>query len=221
LPILSSIRKQLVKHQCGRPNGWVGRWLLRDMNERHSGVTDWGLSHFTIPRDGAILDVGCGGGRTIAKLAAASGSGRVCGLDYSAESVSLAAKLNAEAIRAGRVEIREGSVSQLPYESSTFDLVTAVETIYFWPDLAADTREVWRVVKPGGMIAIICEVYKGAGTPMSIMVEKCALEYKMKMLSPEEHRALLQSAGFVEVQVFTDQAQGWVCSMGLKPLVAL
>ena len=195
--------------------------MLRDMNERHSGVTDWGLSHFKIPQDGAILDVGCGGGRTIVKLAAASGSGRVCGLDYSADSVRVAAEMNAETIRAGRVEVREGSVSQLPYASDSFDLVTAVETIYFWPDLAADVREVRRVIKPGGMIAIVCEVYKGSQTAMSKMVEEYASRSAMKMLSPDEHRDLLLGASFNEVQVFTDEAQGWVCSTGRKHLSVL
>ena len=66
-----------MDNQCRKPSGWLGRWVLRNMNKRHSGVTDWGLSHVSIPRDAAILDVGCGGGRTIAKLAAASGSGLV------------------------------------------------------------------------------------------------------------------------------------------------
>ena len=42
--------------QFRSPAGWAGRRLLRNMNRRRSGVTDWGLSHFSIPRDGAILD---------------------------------------------------------------------------------------------------------------------------------------------------------------------
>ena len=220
MSIASPIQKRTMKNQCGRPIGWLGRWLLRNMNKRHSGVTDWGLSHFTIPRDGAILDVGCGGGRTIAKLAASSGLGRVFGLDHSADSVRVAAKINAEMIQAGRVEIREGSVSKLPYARDTFDLVTAVETIYFWPDLPADFREIWRVVKPGGIFAIICEVYRGSPAAMSIMVEQNASKYAMTMLPPEEYRTLLAGAGFVEVQVFIDEPQGWVCAMGRKPLPA-
>jgi ubiquinone/menaquinone biosynthesis C-methylase UbiE len=194
--------------------------LLRNMNKRHSGVTDWGLSHCAIPRDGVILDVGCGGGRTIAKLAAASGSGQVYGVDHSADSVRLAEKTNAELIRAGRVEVRLGSVSQLGYADDAFDLVTAVETIYFWPDLPADVREVWRVVKPGGSFAIICEVYKGAPAAMSKMVEKHAANTGMQVLAPEEFQALLQGADFVEVQVFTDAPKGWVCATGQKPLRA-
>lgn len=204
--------------QCRRPKGWLGRLLLRNMNQRHSGVTNWGLSHITIPKDGAILDVGCGGGRTIAKLAAASGSGRVYGLDHSADSVQLAVKTNEEGIRAGRVNIREGSVSQLPFESDTFDLVTAVETVYFWPDLPTDVRQVRRIVKPGGRFAIICEVYKGAPAAMSKLVEKQASKTGMNLLAPDDLRDLLADAGFADIQVFTEPTRGWVCATGRKPV---
>jgi len=205
-----------MKNQCRKPDGWLGRWLLRNMNKRHSGVTDWGLSHVAIPRDGAILDVGCGGGRTIAKLAAAFGSGMVYGIDHSADSVGMASKLNTKLVNSGRVVIRQGSVSQLPYANDKFDLVTAVETHFFWPDLANDVREVLRVVAPGGMFVMIAEVYKGANAAMSKMVEKYAPKTGMTLLSPDEHRDLLEDADFDEVQVFTDESKGWICVLGSK-----
>jgi ubiquinone/menaquinone biosynthesis C-methylase UbiE len=188
------------------------------MNTRHSTVTDWGLSHATIPRDGMILDVGCGGGRTIAKLAAASGSGKVFGLDHSPDSVRVATKTNAGLVQAGRVEIREGSVSQLPYAADAFDLVTAVETHFFWPNLPGDVREVKRLVKPGGVFLVIAEVYKGAEAAMSRLVEKHAPRTGRTVLTPEEHREMLENAGFVQVEVFTEPAKGWVCTRGVKPL---
>jgi ubiquinone/menaquinone biosynthesis C-methylase UbiE len=205
-----------MDNQCRRPNGWLGRWILRNMNKRHSGVTDWGLSHISIPRDGAILDAGCGGGRTIGKLAAASGIGKVFGLDHSAESVGVASKVNAELIEAGRVAIRQGSVSQLPYASDTFDLVTAVETHFFWPNLEGDVREVFRVVKPGGRFVIIAEIYSGANSTVSRLATKYAPKTGMRVLTPDEHRGLLTSAGFTEVQVFTDELKGWICATGGK-----
>ena len=205
-----------MDNQWRKPSGWLGRWLLRNMNKRHSGVTDWGLSHVSIPRDAAILDVGCGGGRTIAKLAAASGSGLVYGLDHSPESVRTASATNAGLVQSGRVAIREGSVSQLPYDAGTFELVAAVETHFFWPNLAADVREVLRVVKPGGTFVIISEVYRGADARMSRMVEKYAPKAGMTLLTPEEHGALLADAGFADVKVFTNPPKGWVCAMGRK-----
>ncbi len=211
---------QRMENQFCKPAGWLGRRTLRRMNRRHSSVTDWGLSHISIPRDGDILDVGCGGGRTIAKLAAAPGADKVYGIDHSTESVRMAAMMNAEMIEAGRVEICEGSVSQLPYASDAFDLVTAVETIYFWPDLPVDVREVWRVVKPGGAFAMICEIYKGAQTRMARRVEKYAPKTGMTLLTPDEHRDLLEGADFDDVEVYTDALKGWVCAIGWKPLRA-
>jgi len=189
------------------------------MNRSHSTVTDWGLSHVEIPRSGGILDVGCGGGRTIGKLAARSERARVYGLDHSAESVAMASKLNAALINAGRVEIVEGAVSQLPYASDMFDLVTAVETHFFWPNLDGDVREVQRVVKPGGVFAVIAEVYKGSDAPMSKLMEEQAPKTGLRLLTAEEHIDMLWKAGFADVKAFTLPEKGWVCVVGTKAVV--
>jgi len=145
--------------QCRKPEGWLGRLVLRNMNARHSGVTDWGLSHISVQKQFTILDIGCGGGRTVSKLAAVATEGKIYGLDYSTTSVAVVSKTNREWIKSGRVEIREGSVSHLPFATATFDLI-AVETHFWWPDLAGDLRELRRVLKPGGELAIIAESIK-------------------------------------------------------------
>jgi len=116
------------------------------MNARHSKVTDWGLGHVAVGKGDTILDVGCGGGRTVSKLAAIASEGKVYGVDYSEESVVASKRTNARGIDAGRVEIRQGSVSQLPFPDGMFDLVTGVETHFWWPDLPGDMREVFRVL---------------------------------------------------------------------------
>ena len=54
-------------------------------------------------------------------------------------------------------------MSKLPFPDGMFDLVTAVETHYYWPDLVADMREVLRVLKPGGTFVLIAEAYKDGG----------------------------------------------------------
>src|SRR5436309_11142875 len=122
--------------QCKKPRGWLGRWVLRNMNSRHSEVTDWGLAHISIGQNYTILDVGCGGGRTLSKLAEQTQQGKVYGIDYSEESVSASKRTNARWIAMGRVEIVHGSVSHLPFSDGMFDLVTAVETHFWWPQPA-------------------------------------------------------------------------------------
>ena len=123
--------------QFRSPEGWLGRFLLWDMNRRHSRVTDWGLNPISVTTNDTILDVGCGGGRTISKLAARAPQGKVYGIDHSSESVAAATKTNAESIGAGRVQIQQASVSELPFPDDLFDLVTAVETHFWWPDMPA------------------------------------------------------------------------------------
>ena len=206
-------------NQCQKPSGWLGRWVVRSMNSRHSELTDWGLSHVSIkPRD-TILDVGCGGGRTVSKLADRATQGKVFGLDHSEVSVAMARKLNAGWIDQQRVEICEGTVSELPFPSQTFDFVTAVETHFWWPDMAAGVREVQRVLKPGGKVLIVAEVYKGAATRMAKLVELHAPRTGIKLLSVAEHRDLLTNAGYAGVQIIEDANKGWLCGMGNKPLV--
>jgi ubiquinone/menaquinone biosynthesis C-methylase UbiE len=204
-------------NQCSKPTGWWGRFTLWRMNASHSKLTDWGLTHISIGSSYTILDVGCGGCRTIGKLAAAT-QGKVYGVDYSDESVAVTKRTNARWIDLGRVEVQRASVSQLRFPDDMFDLVTAVETHFWWPSLTSDMREVFRVIKPGGRLIIIAEVYKGATTMVSRLAEKYAPQTGMTLLSADEHRELFVSAGFSDVQVFEEPAKGWICATGRKPL---
>jgi len=188
------------------------------MNLSHSRLTDWGLQNVSIQNDSTILDVGCGGGRTVSKLAAIAAQGRVYGVDYSEESVAATKRTNARWIDLSRVDVRHGSVSQLPFPDAMFDLVTAVETHFWWPNLPGDMREVFRVTKPGGAFIVIAEVYKGAITAVSKLAEKYASRTGMTMLSVGEHRELLANAGFSEVQVIENRPKGWICAFGIKPI---
>lgn len=204
--------------QCRKPGWGVGTLYLRVMNLRHAGVTTWGLGHVSIEAGFTILDVGCGGGKTVSRLAMMSGTGTVQGIDYSAESVAVARRTNASLIRSGRVDIRQGSVSTLPWPDGTFDLVTAVETHYYWPDLVADLREILRVLKPGGRLGLIAETYRGERFGWALAPVMRML--KARYLSLQEHRDLLASAGFAEALVFNEPRKGWVCCVGRKAQVA-
>jgi len=187
------------------------------MNVSHSKVTDWGLQHISVEKHHTILDVGCGGGRTLRKLAALATDGKTYGVDNSEEAVAASKRTNAHEIEKGRIEIRLGSVSRLPFSDDTFDLVTAVETHFWWPDLSTDMREIFRVLKPDGQLIIIAEVYKGAHAMASRLVEQYASRTGMALLSAEEHRRLFTSAGYLDVQLTAADHKGWICTVGRKP----
>ena len=205
-------------NQCSHPTGWLGRFTLWRMNSSHSKLTGWGLEQISIDGHNTILDVGCGGGRTVSKLAAIATQGKVYGIDHSDESVAATKRTNARWVHLGRVEVHHGSVSRLPFPDGMFDVVTAVETHFWWPSLLGDMCEVFRVVKPGGMLILIAEVYKGASTRAARLVEKYAEQAGMALLSVDEHRELFTNAGYSDVQIIEKRDKGWICGIGRKPV---
>jgi ubiquinone/menaquinone biosynthesis C-methylase UbiE len=208
----------VLTRQCRRPFGWLGRRLARAMNVSHGRLTRWGLEHVSVGSDWRVLDVGCGGGQTICTLAAMTPDGKVDGVDYSPTSVDVARKTNADWVTAGRVAIQQASVSHLPFADATFDLVVAVETHYYWPDVPNDLREIYRVLKPGGRVLVIAETYRGRRMDWLFQpVMRFAL--RATYLTLDEHRAMLARAGFEAVAVDARIAIGWMCAVGARPAV--
>ena len=205
----------VITSQCRKPTGWLGRLLARNMNFRHAGVTAWGLGQVPLQGRFTMLDVGCGGGATIRRLAEAAPEGKVYGIDYSAASVAVARRANARRIEEGCVDIRQGTVSQLPFPDAMFDFVSAVETHYYWPDLSQDLREILRVLKPGGRLAIIAETYRGSR--LDALYAPAMSLLRATYLSVKEHGDALAEAGFADVEVAEERRKGWICAVGRKP----
>jgi len=186
------------------------------MNLSHATMTDWGLQQLTAVKGAAILDVGCGGGRTVQKLASLAPEGTVIGLDYSPASVAVSRETNAKEIEAGRVRIEQGSVAALPFPDGAFDIVTAVETHYYWPDLPANVREILRVLKPGGTFELIAETYRGG--PLRFLYGIVMPLLGAAFLSDAEHRNLLTQAGFTDVATMHRPGKNWICATGRRAL---
>jgi ubiquinone/menaquinone biosynthesis C-methylase UbiE len=99
-----------------------------------------------------------------------------------------------------------------------FNLVTAVETHFWWADLPGDMREVLRVLKPGGTLIVIAEIYKGMTSGAGKFAEKYASRTGMTLLSVAEHRELFSNAGYSDVQAVEKREKGWLCGIGRKPV---
>lgn len=178
---------------CACPQGRMGRAMLKFMNLCHAPLTNWGLSLVGIQDGWTILDIGCGGGATLQRLLKRSQGSTVYGIDISEESVAKARQVNARVLNK-QVFVCQGSAEQLPYDDETFNLVTAVETVYFWPHLPACFQEVRRVLKQGGKFAILIEVVEGDSMWTNVVEG-------MKVYSPEELQALLNEAGFIHTEI--------------------
>lgn len=139
--------------QCRKPHGKEGFETIENMNMNHKEISEFAFSLVNVSKNDNILDIGCGGGVNIEKFLRLT-SGNVDGLDYSEISVEASTKQNRSAIDKGKCKIIQADVSNIPIGDEEYDLVSAFETIYFWPNIAETFKEVSRIIKPSGQFMI-------------------------------------------------------------------
>lgn len=182
---------------CCCPDGKLGYWILKGMNRGHMPIALWAFRFLPFKDGQKLIDIGCGGGANIARMLKKYPTSVVDGADYSAQSVKLSRQHNAKALNI-RCHIYQANVLSLPFPDSVYDGAIASETIYFWPDLELCFREVRRILKTGGVFAIICEMSDPVkGKKWS---QHCQ---EMTIYTPEEIRKALQAAGFSDMKTYT------------------
>jgi ubiquinone/menaquinone biosynthesis C-methylase UbiE len=190
-----SVTGTIFLHMFGRPRGLLGRLggiIMARMNEDCGA---WVTDLLEIgPRD-SVLEVGFGPGAIVQRLSKLTSAGHIAGIDPSREMVEQARARNAIAIRDGRVDLRCGFVEHLPFDDDAFDRALAINSMQVWPDSAAGLREIRRVMKPGGRVAVGFTPYSGQ---------------KNKGL-PE----LLGAVGFTKATVV--EKGNWFCALALNP----
>ena len=189
-----------------RPQGIGGKIMVHMMNTGHSSMAEWGFAHIKIQSEDVCLDIGCGGGANIRKLLEKSPYGRVVGIDYSEISVEKSRKINKAGIESKRCEILQGDVMKLPFRGETFDVITAFETIYFWPDISEAFKKVYKILKIGGTF-MICNESNGEN-PKDEKWTK--IIQGMKIYNSEQIEKSLENAGFRDVKVDKTK-KGWIC----------
>jgi len=193
----------------GKPEGTWGKLTLKGMNKGHQPLTEWAFEQLQITTAlTMILDVGCGGGAVLTRLLATFFNSEVHGVDYSATSVAVSKKVNATQLDK-RCFIQQADVCELPFSDLTFDLVTAFETIYFWPDLEQAFCEINRVLKKGGYFLICCESDGSDGETWDQKITG------MRYYPSDELVQKLAVNGFAEIRQYRND-QGWICLIGSK-----
>jgi ubiquinone/menaquinone biosynthesis C-methylase UbiE len=190
-----SIVHRMLLRTFGRPQGILGRVGGRIMARTNQQCAAWVIDLLDIqPRD-SVLEVGFGPGVGMQLLARSASAGYVAGVDVSTEMVAQATARNTQAIASGRVDLRHGAVERLPFDDHTFDKTLAINAMQVWPDAVAGLREMRRVLKTGGRIALGFTPY--AGQPQSGVPE------------------LLTAAAFTEAHVV--EIELGFCALAVKP----
>jgi ubiquinone/menaquinone biosynthesis C-methylase UbiE len=153
-----------------------------------------------------MLEIGFGSGADIGRVAVRVFKGSVADIDHSQEMVRMATARNRRVIAAGRVDFRQGLASDLPHDSNSFDVVFCINVAQSWdaPEIVA--REIWRVLKPGGRVALAVQPRSEGAT------EATAL------MTGEKLVAALMAAGFLRVKLERRPLQpvSAVCALAVK-----
>ena len=195
-----------------KPDGLGGRLMVKMMNSGHAKLANWGFSQIQAKADAQVLDAGCGGGANVAVWLDKCPEGRVTGMDYSEVSVAEARKVHGAVIKAGRCDVVRGNAAALPFENEAFDIVSAFETVYFWPGLEACFAEVNRVMMPGGTF-MICNESDGTNAADEKWLK---LIDGMRIYTENELRAALEKAGFTEIESRSEPKKHWLCMLAKK-----
>lgn len=189
--------------QAKNPSGVVGSFMLKIMNSAHYEMNKWALQMISINKDDVMLDVGCGGGKTLQLLSKINTYGKIFGIDYSEQAVNDSIKANKLDIEMGKMHIQQASVTELPFSTNYFDVITAFQTHYFWSDLEHSVAEVFRVLRQQGSFLIIAEIYK--------------INYHMNAYTTKEQmEQLFYNVGFNTVKYTVSPNQKWICIQGIK-----
>ena len=198
-----------TESQFSRPSSLMGRLLLRCMNIGHGRLHQWGLKAADIQLTDRVLDVGCGGGKAISRILEETRR-EVAGVDHSSEAVKTARSVNRAAVSSGRLRIVESSVESLPFRDGFFDVVTAFETTYFWPDLQTGLTEIRRVLNRGGRLVIANEFADRASAGA------WADRLNMHVPDSEALAGAAYEAGFLMVDVSVHPHNGWLRLVAAK-----
>lgn len=135
--------------QCGNPRGIVGNIMTWGMNRVNKAMYRAIVNSVQLDFNKEILDVGYGNGYLI-KLLYNRAKCKIYGIDISGDMLEQASKKNKQGIDEGRIRLSIGDCCNLKFEDESFDVVTTMNTIYFWEDTLKGMQEIHRVLKKGG-----------------------------------------------------------------------
>jgi ubiquinone/menaquinone biosynthesis C-methylase UbiE len=209
---MSILRKEVLhmgifkkfEGQFGKPQGLLGRIAGKLMELKGTEKIEWTISLLDIRKDDKILEIGYGPGVAIELLSKLTPNGYIVGIDHSELIFTRAQKRNWAAIKEGRVDLRLGDVARLPSFEIAFDKVLSVNTIFFWEEPTEILKQIRRVMKPGGVIALTVQ-------PFNETDEK-AKEYGHQMMNYLEHADFTN----VRMEIKPMKPVASVCVLGMK-----
>jgi ubiquinone/menaquinone biosynthesis C-methylase UbiE len=169
-----------------------------------------------LPAGASVLDVGCGTGASALPAAETVGpQGQVIGVDL-AERLLQIARRKAESRGLANIRFETGDMERLGYPDGHFDAVVSVFSIFFVSDMARQVRELWRVVRPGGRLAVTTwgprvlepgtSIWWNAVKEVRPDLVNTVSPWD-RLVEPQAVRDLLREAGIIEAEIAAEDGR--------------
>ena len=153
--IFRLIPSRVLSLQARKPTGLIGRYLMTKIfNEGNNDLNSFVMDMLELQSSDRVLEIGFGPGKLINQMAAITTEGVVEGIDFSEVMLKQASRANKHHITHGKVRLQRGECKNLPFENESFNKLCSINTLYFWKDPDKYFLEMFRVIRPGGIIAI-------------------------------------------------------------------
>jgi SAM-dependent methyltransferase len=174
-------------------NDWARAGRGEGMEKGHRPVGEQAIRRMNLTDNARVLDVGCGSGWATRLIAETAVNGRVVGIDISDEMIAVA-----QSSSAGfpNIDFKVASAESLPFADAEFTHVFSMESLYYYSDLSTALKEIHRVLVNGGTFVTVVDLYL-ENEPSHQWVP--ALNVPVQLLGVADYRALLDSAGFINV----------------------
>lgn len=142
--------KDFIDSQYRWPKGLIGAYIGEKMVAQHKPETLWTIELLDIQPGEKVLELGCGSGYAMKLILEINKEIEVVGVDLSPVMIRSAAIRNKKAVQKEKAKLRLGNVKSLNFKDEHFEKLYSIHTLYFWEDLSATVKEIFRVLKPGG-----------------------------------------------------------------------
>lgn len=188
----TSLTPQQLANQLTKPEGKTGKTIGYQMNEGNKQIT-YNSYEILAPIPGDhILEIGMGNGFYVKELLNTANNLKYTGIDFSEIMVHEANTINADLIEQQKAFFHCASIEKLPLNNESVDCIVSTNTIYFWPHPYDNTKEIYRVLKPGGRV---CIAYRSPDFLNKLELTKFGFrKYKANAV-----KSLLTKAGFTNI----------------------
>lgn len=188
-----------IAAQLREPTGSQGIETANRMNINNGNMIRCCIDKLPLKPGIHVVEMGPGGGLHLPYLLHREQNIRYTGVDISETMVTLARENNNE-IQHETANFTKASVAHgwvaLPFPNQSVDIVFTVNTLYFWDDASAQAKEIHRVLKPGGTLALCF-------APESFMSQLPFTQYGFTLYTSQRAAELLIQAGFEMDHIYT------------------